>query len=359
MPLPRIAVGRRHAISVPRIHRRALLAATVCLAAAGLSAFASTPVQAQEKRLTVMMWGATWERIFKPLSEEFKKETGITLEVVNQTTGIEGLAKIQATRAKPEVDVWFTSEQVAIRAMTDTGLFAPLPVDKIPNIKQLRPGAANDMFAALYYAPLGIVYRPDLVPGGKITSWNELWQPAFKNKVSLPVPSIFPGKMILIASLLNGGSINNIEPGLELLAKQKDQVAAFHSADAQARRALAQGEIWAMMTSPSAVNALKDQNIPAAMASPFPAPLFFEGMMMVRGGKEDLAAIFINKALSKEWQQHVTNVYNMGPARLDVPPSETFAAAMPKPGDEVVSDEKFLNENVGKWTERFNAMMRR
>ena len=359
MLLPGSAVGRRHAISVPRIHRRALLAATVCLAAAGLSAFASTPVQAQEKRLTVMMWGATWERIFKPLSEEFKKETGITLEVVTQTTGIEGLAKIQATRAKPEVDVWFTSEQVAIRAMTDTGLFAPLPVDKIPNIKQLRPGAANDMFAALYYAPLGIVYRPDLVPGGKITSWNELWQPAFKNKVSLPVPSIFPGKMILIASLLNGGSINNIEPGLELLAQQKDQVAAFHSADAQARRALAQGEIWAMMTSPSAVNALKDLNIPAAMASPFPAPLFFEGMMMVRGGKEDLAAIFINKALSKEWQQHVTNVYNMGPARLDVPPSETFAAAMPKPGDEVVFDEKFLNENVGKWTERFNTMMRR
>jgi hypothetical protein len=32
---------------------------------------------------------------------------------------------------------------------------------------------------------------------------------------------------------------------------------------------------------------------------------------------------------------------------------------MPKGGDEVVSDEKFLNENIGKWTERFNAMLRR
>jgi len=358
MLFPGISVHMRDSNFVPHTGRRAILAAIIGLTAS-VAVFVATPVQAQEKRLTLMMWGATWERIFKPLAEDFKKETGITLEVVNQTTGIEGLAKIQATRAKPEVDVWFTSEQVAIRAMADTGLFAPLPKDKIPNLAALRPGAANDMFAALYYAPLGIVYRPDLVPGGKITAWSDLWQPAFKNKVSLPVPSIFPGKMILIAALLNGGSINNVEPGLELLAKQKDQVAAFHNADAQARRALAQGEIWAMMTSPSAVNALKDQNIPAAMASPYPAPLFFEGMMMVRGGKEDLAAIFINKALSKEWQQHVTNVYNMGPARLDVPPSDTFAAAMPKAGDEVVSDEKILNENVGKWTERFNSMMRR
>src|SRR5712664_3781663 len=113
MLFPGISVHMRDTNSVPHTGRRAILAAIIGLTAS-VAVFVATPVQAQEKRLTLMMWGATWERIFKPLAEDFKKETGITLEVVNQTTGIEGLAKIQATRAKPEVDVWFTSEQVAI-----------------------------------------------------------------------------------------------------------------------------------------------------------------------------------------------------------------------------------------------------
>jgi len=83
-----ISVRMRDANFVPRTGRRSVLAAIIALTA-GVSVFAATPVQAQEKRLTLMMWGATWERIFKPLAEDFKKETGITLEVVNQTTGIE------------------------------------------------------------------------------------------------------------------------------------------------------------------------------------------------------------------------------------------------------------------------------
>lgn len=338
----------------PNPTRRPVLAALAAAAVIGAVA-APLPAAAQDKTLTVMMWGATWERIFKPLAADFKKETGITLEVVNQTTATEGLAKLQATRAKPQVDVWFTNESTALRAATDKQLFVPLDPAKIPNIKSLMKGASSDMFAALYYGAVGIVYRPDLVPGGKINSWNDLWKPEFKNKVSLPVPTIFPGKMIIVASLLNGGTQTDPDPGIAFLGKVKQNV-IFHNADAQARRALAQGELWAVVTTPSAVGALRDQNIPVAMASPKPTPLFFEGMMMVRSGKEDLAATFINKVLSPEWQRYVTETYNMGPTRSDVPPSAMFKDAAPKPGDAVIVDEEFMNLNIGKWTEKFNAM---
>lgn len=333
--------------------RRPVIAALA--GAALLGAFAPLPAAAQDKTLTVMMWGATWERIFKPLAADFKKETGITLEVVNQTTATEGLAKLQATRSKPQVDVWFTNESTALRAGTDKQLFVPLDPAKIPNIKSLMKGAGSEMFAGVYYGAVGIVYRPDLVPGGKITSWNDLWRPEFKNKVSLPVPTIFPGKMIIIASLLNGGTQTNPDPGIEFLGKVKSNV-IFHNADAQARRALAQGELWAMVTTPSAVGALREQKIPVAMASPKPTPLFFEGMMMVRSGKEDMAATFINKVLSPEWQRYITETYNMGPTRQDVPPSASFQEVVPKPGDAVIVDEEFMNLNLGKWTEKFNAM---
>jgi len=334
--------------------RRYLLAVLVNAAALGISV--SLPALAQDKTLTVMMWGATWERIFKPLAAEFKNETGITLEVVNQTTSIEGLTKLQATRNKPQVDVWFTNESMALRSGGDKQLFVPLDPVKIPNLKTLMEGARSDMFAGVYYGAVGIVYRPDLVPGGQITSWDELWTPAFKNKVSLPVPTVFPGKMIIVASLLNGGIQTDPDPGIALLAKVKSNV-LFHNADAQARRALAQGEIWAMVTTPSAVGALREQNIPVAMVSPKPTPLFFEGMMIVRSGKEDLAAIFVNKVLSPQWQRYITETYNMGPTRTDVEPSASFRQATPKAGDAVIVDEAFMNRNIGQWTEKFNAMV--
>jgi putative spermidine/putrescine transport system substrate-binding protein len=71
-----------------------------------------------------------------------------------------------------------------MRAATDRGLFVPLPKDRIPNLGKLIPGASNEMFVAKWYFPLAIVYRPDLVPDGRITGWNELFTPAFRNEVA-------------------------------------------------------------------------------------------------------------------------------------------------------------------------------
>ncbi|MFX6023530.1 extracellular solute-binding protein, partial [Acinetobacter baumannii] len=82
--------------------------------------------------------------------------------------------------------------------------------------------------------------------------------------------------------------IDNVKPGIDFLGRMRDHVAMFHSSDTTARRALARGEIWAMMGSPSAVKELADQGLPVAMVSPKPTPLIFEGMMMVNNGNAEL-----------------------------------------------------------------------
>ena len=335
---------------------RRTLAGLLMLATLAVS-FALWPnsASAEDRKVNVMMFGSTWEKVFKPLAPAFKQETGIDIVPVIENSSIEGLAKIQAMRDRPTVDVWFTGESIGIRAATDKGLFVPLPKDKIPNLAKLVPGSHSDMFVAYWYFPVGIVYRPDLVPGGKITSWNDLFTPAFKNEVALPAPTVYPGRAILVAALLNGGSIDNVEPGLKFLAAHKSDIAMFHSSDTVARRALARGEIWAMMGSPSAVKELADQGIPAAMVSPKPTPLIFEGMMMVKSGNEEVAAQFINRALAEDWQKHMTEVYNLGPVNKKVAPAAALAAAMPKEGDAVTFDEGVINERLGTWTEKFNA----
>lgn len=336
------------------ILRRSIMATsalTFGMLAAGMPSIAN----AQEKVIRVMTYGSTWEKVLKPKAEEYLKATGVKIEPIIQNSSSEGLAKIQASRAAPGVDIWFTGEAIANRAATDKDLFLDIPTDKVPNISKIMPGTVQQKFVPFWYFPTGIVYRTDLVPGGKITSWEELFTPPFKNKISLPAPTVYAGRIVLLASLLNGGDIDNIEPGIEFLRKNRDQVAMFHSADSAARKALASGEIIAMFGSPSAVKEMVDKGIPTAMVSPKPTPITIEGMMMVNNGNANAAAEFINWSLSEETQKFMTDVYNLAPVNVNVEPAADLKAVLPTKDNAVRFDEAKINQKLGEWTEKFNA----
>jgi len=330
----------------------------VTTAAVFVGMLAQLPLDARaaDKVVRVMTFGSTWEKVLKPMAADFKAETGYEIQPIIENSSAEGLAKLQASRADPGVDVWFTGEAIAMRAATDEALFAPLPKDEIPHLAELMPGAVSDKFVAYWYFPTGIVYRPDLVPGGKVTSWRQLFEdPAFKNKVAMPMPTVYPGRTILIANALAGGTIDDVAPGLAYIGKHRDQIAMFHSSDTAARKALAAGEIVAMLGSPSAVKELGDQKIPVAMVSPKPTPLIFEGMMVVRNGDIAAAATFIDHALSAKWQAHMTKVYNLAPVNKSVAPAEALTAVLPGPEDALKIDEAKVNAELGAWSEKFNA----
>jgi len=339
-------------ITMNRLLRRTLFSAV--LLSATFASVASTPAAAQEKKITLLIWSSTWNGLIKPLAEQFTKETGIAVDIEVEASSMEGLVKVQAMRGKPTADVWFVAQGVAERAASDPDLLAPMPVSKLSNWNALIPGASSPTFAAAYYYPFGIVYRPDLVPGGKMTSWEELWGPGFENKLALPAPSFFAGRMILVASLLAGGSIDNVDPGIAKLQKIKKNVAFWFNSDPQARKALAQGEVAVMVTSSSTVKTLADQGVTVKMVSPKPAPIIFEGVTILKGGKEDLAAQFVNYVISQQWQKVITEVWNMGPVNRDVAPAGKFAEVLPKPGDAVVFDENVINQRLSGWTEKFN-----
>jgi putative spermidine/putrescine transport system substrate-binding protein len=324
------------------------------LAAAAVLVLTTTSAMAQEKKITLLIWSSTWNGLIKPLAEQFTKDTGIAVDIEVEASSMEGLVKVQAMRGKPTADVWFTAQGVAQRAASDPGLLAPMPVAKLSNWGDLIPGSSSSTFAGAYYYPFGIVYRPDLVPGGKINSWEELWGPGFEDKLALPAPSFFSGRMILVASLLAGGSIDNVDPGIAKLQAIKKNVAFWFTSDPQARKALAQGEVSVMVTSSSTVKTLADQGVVVKMVSPKPAPIIFEGVTILKGGKEEMAAQFVNYVISAQWQKTITEVWNMGPVNKNVAPAGKFADVLPKSGDSVVFDETTINERLGGWTEKFN-----
>jgi len=341
-----------------RIGRIGSFIGAIAVAALAIGA-AAGHADAQDKRITLLIWSSTWNGVMKGLAEKFTKETGIGVDIEIQASSMEGLAKLQAMRGRPTVDVWFTAAGVAQLAGSTPNLLAPMPVDQMSNWRDLIPGSHTPTFAALYYFPFGIVYRPDLVPGGKITSWAELWGPGFANKIAAPTPTLFQGRMILVAALLNGGGVDNVDPGIAKLQELKKNVAFWFSSDPQARKALAQGEVSVMVTSSSTIKTLADQGVKVDMVSPKPAPILFEGMTILKTGKEQMAAQFVNYLIGREAQAVITEVWNMGPVNKNVAPAGKFASILPKRGDEVTFDDAVVNERLGKWTDLFNANVAR
>jgi putative spermidine/putrescine transport system substrate-binding protein len=191
------------------------------------------PSMSHAEGLTVQIWGSTWQSLVEPASKRFEEATGIKVNVVTQSTSGEGLAKLQAQRSNPTVDVWFTTNSVAATASKDRELFAKIPLDKVPNTAGLIPGSYNENWVAMYYYPIGIIYDAEATPF-KIDKWQDLWSPEVGKSIIAPSMSIYQGSLLMIANKINGGTIDNVDPGFEALEKLHKNVALYYTSDSQA-----------------------------------------------------------------------------------------------------------------------------
>jgi putative spermidine/putrescine transport system substrate-binding protein len=314
---------------------------------------ASYSAVAQEKKITIMIWGTTWQSVFKDLSASFTKETGIKVEVETQTSSGEGLVKLQAMREKPTIDVWFTTQSVAARAAKDKELFAELPRARMSNVEKAVPGSVTPYWASIATFPMVLLYRTDLI-GEVPTSWNDLWKPAYRNKIAMPNMAMYSARMLLLTAKLNGGDENNIEPGFEHLKALRPNISLFYSSDAQARQALAQGEVAAVFAPPMYLKVLGEQGVPVKVAALRPSPLEFDVAMMPKGGKEEWAAAYINYVLRKDVNEMMVAKRNMGPVNMESKAPEYLSLIMPNEKEGLVFDENVVNANISAWTERFN-----
>src|SRR5690606_2870100 len=122
----------------------------------------------------------------------------------------EGLIKLRLMKDKPLVDVWFTTKSVAERASSAAHLFADIPVTSMQNLDNLMDGALHRKYVGLYYYPLLVLWREDLLKGN-ITSWNDLWTRSdLKGKVAIPDMNMFQAQFLLVANRLGDGNEPNI-----------------------------------------------------------------------------------------------------------------------------------------------------
>ncbi|MDM5225512.1 ABC transporter substrate-binding protein [Cytobacillus sp. NJ13] len=136
--------------------------------------------------LTIFNWG---DYIDADLVEKFEQETGI--KVIYETFDSNEAMMTKIEQGGTAYDIAVPSEY-AIEKMKEEDLLLPVDHSKIPNLKYIDqrfmdlpfdPG--NEYSIPYFWGTVGILYNTDILGDKKITSWNDLWDPEFKNQILL------------------------------------------------------------------------------------------------------------------------------------------------------------------------------
>lgn len=189
------------------------------------SSLAAPPI-AKGTVLTLSVWGGvTQDAVARHVGPVFTKATGATLAY---DIGAQGprYSKLMAQRASPSADVFFGADESLISGLK-AGILMPARRKNLSNLADISawaltvPAAGPDMIGGVPYGLISyvIAFNPDRVKT-PITSWNDLWRPEFAGKLAFASPfhSMMPA-LVVTAAELAGGSMSNVDPGFEKLAR--------------------------------------------------------------------------------------------------------------------------------------------
>jgi putative spermidine/putrescine transport system substrate-binding protein len=175
----------------------------------------------KEGKLNIIATPPDWANYGASI-DAFSKRYNIKITSANPNGGsqdeIDAVNNLAGTSSAPDVlDLGLKY------ALANTALFAPYKVatwNDIPNDKK----EATGLWFQDYGGYMGIGYDPSKVPGGTINSVADLLGPGFKSKVALagdPLKSNQAVNGVLMASLANGGSADDVSKGVDFFHKLK------------------------------------------------------------------------------------------------------------------------------------------
>ena len=178
----------------------------------------------EEKVVHVAGWAGRLGQMFTDLiAPDMEKKFGAKI-VYTAGKAAENLAKIQAQRKNPQIDVAIVTEVVGIQGMK-LGLWDSLDPKIVTNMKNMYetsiiPNQTGVLWAANLF---GMVYNPKVFTEKKFlvpTSYNDLFRPEYCGKVIVgPITTDYGLMILLVFARMKGGGEKNTEPGFEMMKK--------------------------------------------------------------------------------------------------------------------------------------------
>ena len=144
----------------------------------------------------------------------FTKETGIRVKYATFESNESMYAKVRLLKGKG-YDLVFPSTYF-VHKMRNEGLLSPIDRTKLPHFKHLDPALLdkpydprNSYSIPYLWGSTAIGVNRQYVKEGTVTSWQDLWKPAFKNRVLLTddLREVFG-----LGLKLKGYSVNDTDP---------------------------------------------------------------------------------------------------------------------------------------------------
>lgn len=329
---------------------------TRCLLAIG--ALAASPAFAQDKTLTISVYGVAQDAYRDALYAPFEAQCGCTL-VVEAGNSSERLAKLEANAARPVVDVIAFSDANALEAV-NKDLIAPLSgLTNLPDIYEFaRDPVGGNMAVGYTFYGTSIVYRSDEVT---VDSWLDLFSEDLAGYVALPNIATTQGPVtLMMLQRALGKDDPEFTDAIDLVAAHKDDVVTFYERGSQIPQLLQQEEILAAVVGRFGWANIAKLGLPVAWAQPKEGQTGGMNVLsMVKGTQQpELAQDFIDYWLSSDVQQKLAEGLVDSPVNMKVTVDDAVAESLTY-GEDMASQITFLPAAVQldhreSWLTRWN-----
>ena len=321
------------------------------------------PVFADE--LVVATFGGTFvDNSKKCHAAAFEKATGATVKYVLGSS-VQTAAKMRAAGARAEFDVAYMDSQI-VKQMKAEGLLQPLETAKVAHWNDLYDASRDKdgYWVSLMFAATIITYNTNLVKSPP-TSWADVWSPAYKGKLAIPDISGTSGQQFLMAAArLNGGSLENIDPGFEAIKKLKPNVQMMYTQPDQIIPLFERGDIALAVWYTDRTGAAAAKGVPVAAAYPKEGAIGIVPTVAVpkASQKRDLAQKYIGTLLSPEGQLCFAQTQFAGPSNKTVKLPPDLAKLVPY--GEIIQhmyfpDTDLVAKKFPEWSERWGREIAR
>jgi putative spermidine/putrescine transport system substrate-binding protein len=292
-----------------------ILVVVALIVTAGVAATQAQQSPAPKGTLTVAIWSGPPTLALQDFLSSFnKKYPDVPVKLLSQGGAGQTLARLRAEKARPTVDIFFSTESAAWFAASE-GLSSPITDEKVPNLKAIKDDVlATGLYEGkLHWAPywkgyVGIAVNTKVYDPKSVTSWKWLWsKDLHPRKLGLPANFFFSGVQVQQVARIWGGNEKNYEIAFEKLKELAPNVGLVFSSDADSMKALISGETPAQFTLLDNVYRSIIDGAPLAVVTPPDVPVFayYDVIVAVKNppGGESLQMLFINELLTGEGNQ--------------------------------------------------------
>jgi putative spermidine/putrescine transport system substrate-binding protein len=218
------------------------------------------------------------------------------------------------------------------------GLWEKLPEATIPNLNQIpaRFKDQDSMGSAYVLYLLGLLYDEEAFKKNKLpkpASYYDLWNPAYKGKVTIPSSSsTFAYALLFQLNRLEGGdSAKSVDPGFAKLKTLVPNIGIFHGGASTLIPLFSQKQAMVAWNASFPAQQLAASGVPVGWVAPKEGAMIVAAYTAIAKNAPNMEAArqFVNLVLSPEYQKMQAEIAFGGPVNPNTKLDAQFAKSFP------------------------------